>query len=59
MYQDREESDASFIALQSDQLFDDVQASALQRKRRRTLPQSSSDNDNGKCNIKGIVNMLL
>ena len=43
MYEDRVESNASFIALPSDQLFDDTMP---QRKRKRILPQSAADIDN-------------
>lgn len=42
--EEREESNASFIALPSDQiLFDDGQHSMPQRKRKRIVPQSVSD----------------
>lgn len=46
MYEDRVESNASFIALPSDQLFDEVQPSTSQKKRRRIAPQLPSDDDN-------------
>jgi len=44
---DRVESDASFIALPSDQMFDEVQPTMLpQRKRKKITPQSVTDIDN-------------
>ena len=48
MYEDRVESNASFIALPSDQLFDEIQPSTSQRKRRRIISQSS-DNGTSLC----------
>ena len=56
MHEDRVESNASFIALPSDQLFDDIQTSTSQQKRRRIVPQSPPDS---KCHYErhqmGIV----
>ena len=46
MYEDRVESNASFIALPSDQLFDEIQPSTS--KRRRTVSQLPSEDDS-KC----------
>ena len=48
MYEDKVESNASFIALPSDQLFDEIQASTSQKKR-RTVPQLPADNDDSEC----------
>ena len=48
MYEDRVESNASFIALPSDQLFDEIQASTSQKKR-KTVSQLPTDNDDSEC----------
>lgn len=48
MYEDRAESNASFIALPSDQLFDEIQTSAVSQKKRKRTASQSLDND-GKC----------
>ena len=47
MYEDRVESNASFIAIPSDQLFDEIQPSTSQKKRRRT--QLPTDNNDSEC----------
>ena len=42
---DRVESNASFIALPSDQLFDELQPSTSQNKRRKTVSRLASEDD--------------
>ena len=54
MYEDRVESNASFIALPSDQLFDEIQPSTSQKKR-RTVPYD----DDSECYYGHYYIMLI